>query len=121
MQEQRFPAIRFRYAISGGKKDKKGAPPTKPQKPPSPKKEEIAEKKDSAGKIQEKTERKTPGHETEMDAEEYVPVVKEAVIGQYSLIFCGVIMYCPGCLFEIYPKSCNSGLKMLIQHATTNT
>ena len=61
-----------------GKKDKKGPPP-KPQKPLSPKKEEIVEKKDAAGKIQEG---RGSAQEGDTDKEGVIPIVKEAVIGK---------------------------------------
>lgn len=54
------------------------------QKPPTPpKKEEIVEKKDPAGKVQE---RRKSGQEGEMEEADFVPVVKEAVIGKISLL-----------------------------------
>ena len=45
----------------------------------------MIEKKDPAGKVQqEKTESKTSSKEGDIDAEGYIPVVKEAVIGKIS-------------------------------------
>ena len=68
--------------ISVGKKDKKGPPP-KPQKPLSPKKEEIVEKKDVAGKIQEG---RGSAQEGDADKEGVIPIVKEAVIGTIDVL-----------------------------------
>ena len=76
--------------ISVGKKDKKGPPP-KPQKPLSPKKEEIVEKKDAAGKIQEG---RGSVQEGDANKEGVIPIVKEAVIGTVYVLKFGTLVAC---------------------------